>query len=478
MTPKRRTTAKLAAGALCALLAAGLHFGWNLAATGVAYKAKALCSGVFVSGRSPQSVLAGDLEVEDLAPLRAIATQVDAENRQVSASFFGLIRRQAVYQPGFGCTLAFGASSKPRSYSPLSAAQAMPPKIDGPALPLARIGPPPRHIPQPAQPRLSAPPNPARLQAALDWAFAEPDPQHRRRTRAVVVMRDGAVIAERYAPGFGPDRPLPGWSMAKSVMNALVGILVGQGRLDLNAPAPVPEWQAHGDPRRMITLDQMMHMVSGLEFSESAGEPLGDVTQMLLRAPDAAAYAAAKPLAAPPGTRWHYASGTTNIISRILRDTLGEADYRDFPRRALFAPLGMDSAVLETDAAGDFVGSSFMYATARDWAKLGQLYLQDGMWQGRRLLPAGWVGYSTIPTPLAPGQQYGAHFWLNIQHDYPNDPGRPLPPDAFHAMGHEGQCVSIIPSLGLVVVRLGLTRTASAWRQDRFLNQIIDALAD
>jgi CubicO group peptidase (beta-lactamase class C family) len=218
-------------------------------------------------------------------------------------------------------------------------------------------------------------------------------------------------------------------------------------------------------------------MVSGLEFSETPGRPLSDVTRMLMLEPDAAAFAAAKPLAAKPGTRWAYASGTTNIISRIIRHRLGEAEYRAFPRRALFEPLGMDSAVLEADASGTFVGSSFLYATARDWAKFGQLYLQDGVWQGRRILPEGWVAYSSQPTPQAAGGEYAAHFWLDIAAEYRlTDPGPPLPPGAFHAMGYEGQCVSIVPSHGLVVVRLGLTRTAAAWRQDRFIQRIITAL--
>jgi len=284
-------------------------------------------------------------------------------------------------------------------------------------------------------------------------------------------------------------------------MNALVGILVGQGSLDLAAPAYVPEWQGvaedagftfgfaspsppaplpqgegskNDDPRRAITLDQLMRMVSGLEFSEESGKPLGDVTRMLMREADAAAYAASKPLQAMPGTRWAYASGTTNIISRLIRAKLGDAEYHRFPRMALFGPLGMSSAVLETDPSGTFVGSSFLYATARDWARLGQLYLQDGVWEGRRILPDGWVAYSARPTA---DKRYGAHFWLDIQAEHESsDPEKPLPEDAFHAMGYEGQCVSIIPSKRLVVVRLGLTREPSAWRQDRFVNKVVAAM--
>lgn len=444
----------------------GLYYAHDLISTGVSYKAKVLCSGVFISRRNVDSIVNEDLAAEDLAALQFIDSEVDWSGQQVFASFLGVIRQKAVYRTGSGCTLVFADQG-------ISAwAEAQPLQTHGSE---ANVSSPlmPREMIQ-ALADQSQTLDP-RLDVALNWAFAEPDAQYQRRTRAVVVMQEGKIIAERYAPGFSPDMPMAGWSLAKSAMNALVGILVGQGRLDLSAPAPVPEWQGQGDLRRSITLDQLMHMVSGLEFSEEAGKPLGDVTQMLLRAPDAGAYAASKSLAYPPGTSWHYASGTTNIISRILRRTLGEAEYRRFPQEALFGPLGMSSAVLEADPSGTFVGSSFLYATARDWAKLGQLYLQDGVWEGRRLLPTGWVAYSTRPNPV--DQRYGAHFWLDIQQEFAaSDPEQPLPKDAFHAMGYEGQCVSIIPSRRLVIVRLGLTRNSSAWRQDRFINKILSAL--
>jgi hypothetical protein len=451
MTKNRPVFYKTAGLFLLLALGFGLHYAYEFAALGVAYKAKVLCSGVFLSKRSPEAILNEDLAVEDLAVLRLAKAVVNPISGQVSADFLGLVKQTAQYDEGLGCHLLFDEAR------PVGLAQR-------PALP-----------DQTGQADLPSQPD-GRLDKVLDWAFAEADLKQQRRTRAVVVLKNGKIVAERYAPGLSADMPLAGWSLAKSVMNALVGVLVGQGRLDLAAPAPVPEWQGENDPRRAITLDQLLRMVSGLAFSERGGGALVDVTRMLMREPDAAAFAAAKPLADPPGTRWAYASGTTNIISRIIRAHLGEAAYRDFPRQALFAPLGMDSARLETDASGTFVGSSFLYATARDWAKFGQLYLQDGVWQGRRILPAGWVRYSNTLTPLSKGE-YAAHFWLDIAADYrQTNPGPPLPADAFHAMGYEGQCVSIIPSLGLVIVRLGLTRTAAAWRQDVFVHRIVAAL--
>jgi CubicO group peptidase (beta-lactamase class C family) len=316
-----------------------------------------------------------------------------------------------------------------------------------------------------------------RFEQALDWAFSEPDPQQLRRTRAVVIVRKGRIVAERYAPGFSRDTPLLGWSMAKSVMNGLVGILIKTGRLALNAPLPVPEWQEPNDPCRRITLDHLLHMSSGLHFDESYGNPLADVTYMLLGVPNMGAYAARKPLEAEPGAKWSYSSGTTNLISRAIRQVVGEAGYPGLPGRALFQPIGMSSAVIEADAAGTLVGSSFMYATARDWAKFGQLYLQGGMWEDRRILPEGWVQYTTAPAPRAPDKEYGAHFWLKIPKEYQSGgQANLIPADAFHAVGHEGQFISIIPSRELVIVRLGLTRYPLAWQHDKFVKLVLEVV--
>ena len=215
-------------------------------------------------------------------------------------------------------------------------------------------------------------------------------------------------------------------------------------------------------------------MSSGLQFDEHYANPLADVTYMLLGVADAAAYALAKPLQAEPGARWSYSSGTTNIIAHAMRQRMGPSDYSEFPRRALFERTGMSSAVMETDAAGTFVGSSFMYATARDWARFGLLYLRDGVGSGQRILPEGWVAYTRTPVPNAPNQQYGAHFWLSIPREYRcgKDSG-PLPADAFHAIGHEGQFVTIIPSRELVLVRLGFTRYPCAWDHQAFVLSIL-----
>ena len=300
-------------------------------------------------------------------------------------------------------------------------------------------------------------------------------------TRAVIVVHDGKLIGERYAPGFDKNMPLLGWSMSKSVTNALVGILVRQGKLRVREPAPVPEWQKAGDPRKSITLDQLMRMSSGLKFDETY-EPLHDVTNMLYRSYDFAAYAADKPLDTEPDGKWVYSSGTANIIARIVRRT-AEKDYPryyDFLRKELFEKVGMHSAVAEPDPSGTFVGSSYMFATPRDWARFGFLYLQDGLWGEERVLPEGWVKYSTTPTPKAPQGQYGALFWLNAGTEAnPKDRLWPsAPTDAFFAKGYQEQYVVIIPSKKLVIVRFGATSVRAAWDMDDFISRVTAALPD
>jgi CubicO group peptidase (beta-lactamase class C family) len=196
---------------------------------------------------------------------------------------------------------------------------------------------------------------------------------------------------------------------------------------------------------------------------------------MLFGAPDMAAFAGHKKLEADPGTRWKYSSGTSMILSQVLRDVLGDDEYHQFPRRALFDALGMTRAVMEADARGTFVASSYMYATAREWARFGQLYLQDGVWMGKRILPEGWVAYARTPAPADPRSAYGAHLWLSTPAEYRGSDAV-LPAHVFHAAGHEAQFVTIVPSHDVVIVRLGRTRYPSAWAHDRFVSAVLVAL--
>jgi len=339
----------------------------------------------------------------------------------------------------------------------------------------------PEATPQEADPGVDA----ARLARALDDAFSEPDPGRLRRTRAVLVVRGGRLVAERYGPGFGPEARLQGWSMTKSITSALVGLLVGEGRLDPWAPADVPAWRSPGDPRGAITVDVLLRASTGLSWTETYEEgPLrSSVIAMLYRGGrrDMAAFAADRPLAHPVDTRFAYSSGTTLILSGVIRRSFrgDDAAYHAFPRRALFDPLGMTSMLLEVDASGTFVGSSYSWATARDWARFGLLYLRDGAWNGRRLLPAGWVDATRTPTPTSERGEYGLHFWLNAgwpeRGVAPPDPR--LPADAFYLSGHDGQVVAIVPSRDLVVVRLGLTPGDGRYDVDGFLADVVAAFS-
>lgn len=450
----RKAIALSSAGIIAALAAVLVWFQVRpIARAASGYGAKILCSGVFVSGRAPDSVIGQELALPHPAT-RLIRYAVDAGAHTATASLLGLFPRVALYRPALGCTLD--------SDVPLDQlrSQPRPPESGGSAV----------------EPPL--PPSP--LDPLLEAAFREPDPASPLRTRAIVVMHRGRLLAERYAPGFHRGTRLQGWSMTKSITNALTGILVAQGRLQLHAPAPVPEWSSPSDPRHAITLDQLLRMSSGLVFREDYFDLTADAPVMLFRSPSAGAYAAALPLAVQPDSRWQYSSGTTNIVSRILLDTF-RGDLRafwQFPRRELFDPIGARSATLEPGPDGAFVGSSFMYATARDWARLGQLYLSDGIWEGRRILPEGWVRYSTTPTPKAPRGRYGAQIWLNAGE--PSDPSRRdwphLPPDTFAFNGFEGQHVIVIPSRQAVIVRLGLTQGRLEWDPDTFLPPLLAAL--
>jgi CubicO group peptidase (beta-lactamase class C family) len=408
-----------------------------------------MCSGLFVSRRSLPHLKA-ELDQLGIALFHAIETRVDTVHAEVVADVFGMMSRRARHREGQGCTLDPGRTPTPFSRRPVLALASLPPQDT-----LVSGG--------------------ANLRRVLAAAFDEPGAEETRRTLAVVVVHDGHVVGERYARGIEPSTPLPGWSMAKSVMHALVGILVGAGRMDAEAPVQLDAWSAPGDSRQRITLRHLLQMSSGLAFDESASLR-SDVLRMLLLEGDVGAFAASRPLAAPPGTRWSYASGSTNLIALAMKRAFAsDSAYLEFPRRALFAPLGMSSAVLEVDAAGTFIASSYLYASARDWARFGALYLNDGLHEGQRVLPEGWVQQARSPAPADPTGAYGAHFWLRLTPDFARS-NTPLPADAFHAIGHEGQFVSMVPSRRTVIVRLGRTRAAGGWDQSLFVRDVLSAI--
>jgi CubicO group peptidase (beta-lactamase class C family) len=306
-----------------------------------------------------------------------------------------------------------------------------------------------------------------RLEAVLDRAFARGAVDALGETHAVVLVHRGVVVAERYGHGVARGDTLRSWSIAKSILHALVGILVREGRLDVGDRVDAPEWSDPADPRHPITVDQLLRMSSGLGYVEDYDDELSDVREMLFGAGrfDMAHFAAARSLAAPPDTVFSYTSGQSLILSRLVGRLVGggAAGCTEFMRRELFDPIGMRSAKPRFDAAGTFVGSSYVFATALDFARFGLLYLRGGVWDGRRILPAGWVDYARTPTPTAPLGDFGAHFWIS--------PDEPL--GTFSANGFEGQRILIVPALDLVVVRLGRTPAALAIGLQGWLAEVV-----
>lgn len=464
----RRALRMFGFGAVAFAAATALAWTVQAAWIGTGFFAKSLCSGVFVSGRDPHAVVERDLRWYSPAPLfRAVAWTLDREGARVTASWLGLVRREARFRAGGGCALFY--PDAPR----IGAAVAAPPATSA-ALAARRT--------RMRELRRSDAAPPA-LAAVIDAAFDDPHADRPRGTRAVVVVRDGRILAERYAEGFDRETRFPGWSLSKSVVNALVGVLAQQGLLRLSDPVSIPEWRAPADPRAALTYDALLRMSSGLAFDEAYGDPYSDVARMLFATPDAAAYASAKPLVATPGSVWAYASGTTSVLVRALRAfERPDLPYADMPRRLLFERIGMASALVETDQSGNPLGASAMFATALDWARFGWLYAADGVWRGERILPAGWVEYTATPAPADRHGQYGAHFWLYDAHERAAAraaAAAEIPRDAFFAGGFGGQRITIVPSARVVVVRLGQARDErSAFDNAAFVARVLEALED
>ncbi len=384
------------------------------------YAAKNLASAVFISGRNPAEVEALDLH---FSFIKFDKNKVDYQNKTVTSRFLWA-KATAAYRDGYGVTLLRGKDrqaflEKPYPLSPDTAYTDYLPAGDS-AL-TARLAPVAR--------------------ALVDEHAYNGHPF------AFVVLHKGAVVAERYGAGITPGTQLLSWSMGKSFTNALAGIMAGDGLVDIHAPLEIPQWQ--GDGRKAITLSDLMQMQSGLQWNENYGNR-SDVNLMLHREADMGLYALSKPLEHDPGTFWYYSSGSTNIVMRYLRGKFpSDEAFLHYLRERLFAPLAISNPHFEPDMSGTPVGSSYLYATARDYARFGQLFLDDGCVQGRRILPEGWVDYTVTPASASEGK-YGAFFWLNLGGACPD-----APQDMFSCQGHDGQVIYIIPSKELVVVILG-----------------------
>jgi CubicO group peptidase (beta-lactamase class C family) len=419
----------------------GISYAWRAFPIISGYGAKNMASAVFVQHRQPASILKEDL---GSFPLSLGTFTVDMADSSVTGTVWGLARRKAIYRNGLGCTLI----------NELPEAEIRQQQFSLPAVPVQnRDSIPwpqgdkttdsiPVHIDQPLL--LQAISKAMQARAGNKPAF----------TRAVLVVYDGQIVGEQYAPGFDKHSVMLGWSVSKSLTAALIGILVKEGKLNPEAPAPVPEWK--GTPKEKILLKHLLQQTSGLSFKEDYANP-SEATNMLFKKADMAAFTASRPLQHDPGTHFSYSSGNSNILSRIIRHTVGEQQYAAFPYQALFHRIGMYATLLEPDASGTYIGSSYSYATARDFARFGLLYYYNGVWNGEQILPSGWVKASLQPAPADKQQHYGYQFWLNgLSEDLQQRLYPDVPADMFYAAGYGGQNIYVIPSRKLVVVRLGL----------------------
>jgi hypothetical protein len=422
---------------------------------GAGYKAKIACSEIFVAGRDRKIVIAHEFDGMPAAMAQInVTADMDAKTVRAKAPF-GLGAARALYREGYGCTLANAGR-----IAPLPEAQ---PAIE--AQPWEEAPP----VSGQAIPRIDY----AALDFALTRAFEENAPNH----RAVLVAVDGKIVDERYADGFDKDTPFLSWSMGKSVTATLAGAAVQRGLIDVNDPAPVPEWEGDAQKSR-ITWNDLLQMQSGLAFEEDYEKIRSDVNRMLFEKAEAGAVAARSPVEHAPGEVWYYSSGTTNLIARTLRQVLEAEglDFYAFAHEAVLAPIGAASVVMEPDASGAMIGSSFVYATARDWARLGQLYLQDGVWNGERVLPEDWNDYVAAPAG-ASDNQYGAQFWLNRDGQTRERFFPGVTDEMYFFAGHEGQYTFIIPDKRMVIVRTGMTRGESAMQAVApLIKEIYDAV--
>jgi hypothetical protein len=401
-----------------------------------------VCTKVFVTGLTPVDAYAQNMAGEGGMALIDWALRFEAEprTRRVRTTVFGAFETEATYTEGYGCRLTMAGNVPLAPYD----------RASGTTASLPDIGPP-----SPVEPQNAG------VRAAIDRAMAPRAGGPPRWTHAIVVVHDGRVIAERYAPGIGLDTALLSHSIAKSVTTALLGILARDGALRVQDSVPSPAWA------KPVSIDQLVRMNAGLPLDEGMGPGISQ--RMWFAESDHAAFAQSTPLETAPGTRWAYSNLSYAVLSRVVAAKAGAtpAGTAAFAARELFAPLGMRTAIMEFDGAGVPKGSNAMLASARDWARFGLLYLNDGMAGGRRILPEGWVAAARRQTP---DSGYGAGFWLN-NIDTPNVWGRPwglpgAPKDAYFARGYLGQFLVIVPSANLVVVRMGVDRMPGGGIED------------
>jgi hypothetical protein len=439
-------------------------------AAGVA--AKGVCSARFVAGREES---ADTLMAQDVLPanpaLGLVSTSIDEENKSVTSRFLGVIGQTASFLDKRGCVLGAEPQAGSVPFAPASPAPGQWPAGDE-AVPSGEWG---------------AGVDAAGLQAVVDKAFVGEGDTNKANTRAVAVAQGGRLLVSRQTDSLAPGTPLHGWSATKTVAAMLFYMRAAEVGLDIQTPvvdafrpnrepAWVAEWRT--DERAKITVADLLYMRDGLQNDESYGIG-GGVVQMLYGEPDMAAWAAGHPAAHPAGTFWQYLSATANILADVTKGQFDtDEEYWDYSRTALFDPIGVTSATLETDASGTWVGSSYLWADVLDWARLGQLMLDDGAWGGKQVLPAGWLALASTPAvPDGEGHGYGAQSWLlgdpvgGECRTYPGVPG-----DTIAMEGHWGQLVAMVPSRDAVIVRLGWTFNKDQFNGCQLVSDVLATL--
>lgn len=400
------------------------------------YAAKKMCSCYFIVGRSQESIQSQDL---DMPFTRKTSTIIDVDHKKVTTSFYGLASRSAIYRGDLGCVLLRDPNST------------IPEKIS--------FENPSENIFLGLSPEDSLKYNFSLLDKGREIAFRE-----KNLTRAMIILHKGKILTESYAEGFDKQTMINGWSMTKSITSTLVGILVKKGVLSIQDSNLFDTWK---DERNAIKVKDLLKMQSGLYFEESYDE-LSTATNMLFRSECVADIPMDQDAIFKPGEKWYYSSGTTNLLSQLMRNTLGDSAYYALVYEELFHRIGMNTAVLESDQTGTFIGSSFCFARPREWAQLGQLYLQYGFWNGQQIIDSSWVEFVQRPAEKSTGR-YGGHFWLNAYGSiYPK-----LPHNMYFCSGFQGQRIFIFPSQDLVVVRMGLSEN---WDMQAFLLTILESL--
>ena len=414
------------------------------------YAAKDFCSCYYLAKRTPELIHKEDLY---FSPVNLADCKIDKSANTVTATVFGLAARTAKYRDDFGCTIL-------NKIQPISYKKPNLPKINYDTVnwPLGnRIS-----------DTLPKDYDKEKINQLVDAAFDTGDAFFKK-TRAILILHNNQIIGEKYASGIDQNTPLIGWSMSKTVMAALIDRRMQTTALHLSSNNLFPAW--NNDDRKTIALQHLLQMNSGLEWIEDYGS-ISHATTMLYLRDDMPKYATKSKLDTLPGKKWYYSSGTTNLLSGILRNTFeNDKDYWDFPYDSLFYPLGMRSITFEPDASGNYVGSSYTYATARDWSRFGLLYLNNGKFNEQQLLSKEWVNFSTQPAVGSNGK-YGAQLWLNHNRIALPD----CPNDTYFMDGYNGQRIFIVPSKKLVVVRLGLSKSKEEFDFNQYLSEVIAAI--